>query len=420
MTTRTTIPQTATLDRDALKAQAEGLLRSKRLWSFGMPLLVLTYLIYAFFAFNVPGLIASANPENGKTLVRDSYSYKTHVTRDNRNGEISIAIEGERKGAYPDGEAPEWVALGEITVVNLANGGVVQFGPETVSYDIPGYGLVTAQPGRTGANATFPRGELPDWINASKNRVAITTDEGRLSITRNKTEVFRYQTGWELFFFTLDSPYHGLGVGEIFARAISGEAGAIWHDFWYNPMWMHASVAWALFETILMAFLGTFGAAILALPLAFLAAKNFTPLMVVRQVARRVFDFFRGVDAFDRGIGDLDYGYGFLRENVLRSFGKRRREADRRPAISRGETSSTISVWRDPTGDTSSVVSDPILFRIQYPLCHRDWRYHRGGHRLVAHPGDDHPKGLGRGDLLYRSGCPVGLHDGLVFGVVAP
>ena len=105
MTTRTTIPQTATLDRDALKAQAEGLLRSKRLWSFGMPLLVLTYLIYAFFAFNVPGLIASANPENGKTLVRDSYSYKTHVTRDNRNGEISIAIEGERKGAYQIGRA---------------------------------------------------------------------------------------------------------------------------------------------------------------------------------------------------------------------------------------------------------------------------------------------------------------------------
>lgn len=281
----------------SLKDQADTLFRRKRMVSFGLPLLVLAYLTYAVFAFDVPGLIATANPENGKTLVRDAYSYKTHVTRDNRSGDVSIAIEGERKGAYPEGRAPEWVALGETTVITLPRGGVVTFGPEEVSYDMPGYGLITAEPGRNGAQATFPPGDLPDWINASKNRVAITTDEGRLSITRNKTEVFRYSTGWELFFFTLDSPYHGLGLGEVISRALNGEAGAIWHDFWYNPMWMHASVAWALFETVLMAFLGTFGAAIVALPLAFLAARNFTPMVAIRQVFRRLFDFFRGVDA---------------------------------------------------------------------------------------------------------------------------
>ena len=46
-----------------------------------------------------------------------------------------------------------------------------------------------------------------------------------------------------------------------------------------------------------MAFLGTMGAAMIALPLAFIAAKNFTPLRLARQVARRFFDFVRGVDA---------------------------------------------------------------------------------------------------------------------------
>ena len=35
-------------------------------------------------------------------------------------------------------------------------------------------------------------------------------------------------------------------------------------------MWRHGDVAWAIFETVLMAFLGTIGAAIVALPLAFL------------------------------------------------------------------------------------------------------------------------------------------------------
>lgn len=61
-------------------------------------------------------------------------------------------------------------------------------------------------------------------------------------------------------------------------------------------MWRHAEVAWAIVETILMAFLGTFGAAIIALPLGFLAAKNFTPLGTLRFAARRLFDFLRGVD----------------------------------------------------------------------------------------------------------------------------
>ena len=53
----------------------------------------------------------------------------------------------------------------------------------------------------------------------------------------------------------------------------------------------------AIYETILIAFLGTFGAGLVALPLAFLAARNFSPLRGVRFAARRLFDFLRGVDA---------------------------------------------------------------------------------------------------------------------------
>jgi phosphonate transport system permease protein len=45
-----------------------------------------------------------------------------------------------------------------------------------------------------------------------------------------------------------------------------------------------------------MAFLGTFAAAIVALPLSFVAARNFMPLGIFRGAVRRVFDFVRGVD----------------------------------------------------------------------------------------------------------------------------
>ncbi|MGR3802164.1 phosphonate ABC transporter, permease protein PhnE [Marinibacterium profundimaris] len=287
------------LDTAGLKTQAGDLFRRKRLMNFGLPALVLVYLVYVFFAFDVPGLAERASLDKAQTLVSDSYSYKTHVTRDNRSGEVEVAIEGERKGRYEAGVAPAWVSLGDETVIDLEDGYVVTFGAENfVSFEIPDYGLITARPSRSsGVNATFPDGPMPEWISLSRNRLAVNTEAGRLTVTRNRTEVFRYFFGWELFFFTLDSPYHGTNPGELMGMAFSGEAGAIWSDFWNNAMWRHRDVAWAIFETILMAFLGTFGAAMVALPLAFLAARNFSPLMPVRFAIRRVFDFVRGVDA---------------------------------------------------------------------------------------------------------------------------
>jgi len=282
----------------ALKERADGLFLRKRLMGFALPAAILAYLIYIFFAFDIMGLSERANLQNGKTLVRDSYSYKTHVTRDNRTGDVTFAIEGERKGTYPDGEHPEWVSQADSeTKIDLGGGAFVTFGADFVQIAPNSGPDIVAHPGRTGVNAVLPQGDLPDNISASKNRLMVTLPDARITVTRNRTEVFRYAFGWELFFFTLDSPFYGLGATELISRAFSGDLPAIWHDFWGNAMWRHAEVAWAIFETILMAFLGTFGAAMVALPLAFLAARNFTPLMPLRFAARRLFDFFRGVDA---------------------------------------------------------------------------------------------------------------------------
>jgi len=123
-------------------------------------------------------------------------------------------------------------------------------------------------------------------------------------VTRNRAEVFRYFAGWELFFFTLDSPFHDKSWAELASLAVSGERvrpeqtniSAMLRDFWNNAMWRHGDVAWAIFETILMAFLGTMGATLVAFPLAFAAAQNFTPSRLVRFGSCRLFDFLRGVD----------------------------------------------------------------------------------------------------------------------------
>jgi len=284
-----------------LRTQTDRIFRRKQITGFAVPAVILAYLTYIFFAFDVGGLAERARMDNAATLVADSYSYKTHVTRDNRNGETSFAIEGERKGTYAPGTSPDWVSReGDDVIVDLGDGHLVHFLPEgRVTYEVPGYGTIEMQAlddrVLTNLGATPPA-----WINASETRVAITTDAGRVSVTRSKTEVFRYSFGWELFWFTLDSPYHDVGVlslltGPQLDPARSNIVGA-WEDFWSNGMWRHADVFWAIGETILMAFLGTFGAAIVALPLAFMAARNFAPFVAVRFFVRRIFDFVRGVD----------------------------------------------------------------------------------------------------------------------------
>ncbi len=291
---------TATLE--TLQSDADTLFRRKRLTAYAVPAVIFAYFVYIFFAFDFAGLASRAQPANAMTLASDMLSYKVHVTRSHRSGEIDYAVEGERKGRYPDGMRPDWASdAGETTVLSLGDGYEVRLLPDNrTEFDVPGHGTIEAQ--FDGTKVVTNLGDTPpDWVNASRTRVAITTDGGRVTITRSKTEVFNYFGGWELFWFTLDSPYYGQSFGSIlFGDQIDPTrpnlAGA-WHDFWQNPMWRHADVVWAIGETILMAFLGTFGGAIIALPLAFMAAKRFAPIMALRFAMRRLFDFVRGVDA---------------------------------------------------------------------------------------------------------------------------
>lgn len=288
-----------------LKLQADRLFSRKRMAAFGLPALLLAYLAYVFFAFDVPGLAERAKVENGAILVADSYSYKTHVTRDNRSGEWTFAIEGERKGTYGPDQIPDWIDRDGTTVTtDLEDGYRVVNRDGDVTFTVPGYGDIRVIPSRSGIETILPEGVTPDWISVSKTRVSVTTPNGRLAVTKSKSEVYRYFFGWELFWFTLDSQWYDKSFGELLNAALFAERvnpdqsniASMAHDVWYNAMWRHGEVMWAMFETVLMAFLGTIGAALVALPLAFLSAKNFTPAWMVRFGFRRLFDFLRGVD----------------------------------------------------------------------------------------------------------------------------
>lgn len=292
---------------DATLALAETVtarFAARQRMAFAVPLLVLAYLAYAAISFDLPALWQKARLDNAAILLSDFWSHKTHVTRDNRTGAVTVAIEGETKGTYPAGMVPDWVTITKDgTTVDLGNGHLVHYDAAGARYTVPGYGVIDIHPegGRPVMTAPEP---IPDWISVSDNKVSAITEAGRFSYSRSKVETFKYEPGWELWFFTLDSPFYGKGIGELAALALWGERvdparsniSAMISQFWTNKMWRHGDVAWAMFETLLMAFIGTLSAAIIALPLGFLAARNFMPLGPLRFAARRVFDFIRGVD----------------------------------------------------------------------------------------------------------------------------
>ena len=273
------------------------------------PLVLLAYLTTIFFTFDLPGIAARIRLDNAATLLGDFWSYKTHVSRDLRKPGLEVAIEGEAKGRYAPEQFPSWVQDGATPVIDLPDGGRVTYTPTGARIERPGFGRIEVTRDVTGGGRrillTLPEGAAPpDWLSASSTRVDIRGPWWRFSMTPQRTETLRYQPGWELFFFDLQSPFHGKGPGELAALALweprldaarSNLAGMA-QDFWYNRMWRHGDVVWALGETVLMAFLGTFGAALIALPLAFLAASNFAPGRVVRFGLRRLFDLCRGID----------------------------------------------------------------------------------------------------------------------------
>ena len=277
----------------------------RRRMALAVPALILAYLVYAAISFDLAGLAQRARLDNAAVLMADTVSHKIHVTRDNRRDALSVSVEGSARATFAPDRLPDWVAAqGSRTVIDLGAGHVVTYDGPRTTYDIPDYGPVTLTVGDS-VTLDTPDGQVPAFINASPARVTITTDQGRVTATRARTETLRYFWGWEMFFFDLSSPLAGLSAGQVAAAVLWGDRidparsnlSLALSEFWTNDIWQHGAVAWALFETILMAFLGTVGAAFVALPLAFLAAQNFAPSRMLRFAVRRVFDFVRGVDA---------------------------------------------------------------------------------------------------------------------------
>jgi phosphonate transport system permease protein len=91
------------------------------------------------------------------------------------------------------------------------------------------------------------------------------------------------------FDITLARLFGGLGNMWIVLRQM-----VVWKDM---ASWDYGGILNGLLETLAMAFLGTFVAAILALPFGFLGARTVVRFGLLRHLVRRFLDVLRGIDS---------------------------------------------------------------------------------------------------------------------------
>lgn len=275
---------------------------------------VIAYYVFCFFFFNVAGVLSSAQWERASTYMADWISWEATPRFRFEDGGVDLEWTRSLLGDDPD---PEWIEqTGEhsFTVTFGGPGDRIEITPTAVLATVGGTSFPIAfSPG----GAVLPD-NASDRFSLKNGRVTVEYGFAGLAEIRN-TQVYvrRRFLGWPNFFFDTKSPFFGMSAGEVWNsvtvapridRAQSNWQLAV-HEFLYNTEWQHLDVYNKLLQTIVMAFVGTLFAAILAFPLSFFAARNITPSRPVNWFVKRTFDLLRSVDMliwalfFIRGFG---------------------------------------------------------------------------------------------------------------------
>jgi phosphonate transport system permease protein len=274
---------------------------------FGALMIFLGVVLYGFYAvwfFDLPKVVTEAHWERVGIYLSEWVSYD--VQPEFRVSGDTIKVRYPRFSPLGDDPHPSWVVNnpnGSVTVsvsgasrtvtvsktqaILTAHGVTI---PIDISGDVPK--VIGSEP-------------VPSWMTVyDDNIIADMGFAGDVSISVDRVKIRKRFFGWANFIFDTDSPYFGKSAGEVISLIVSGprlksyesNLSLALDNFWNNSAWQHGDVITKLFQTIVMAFLGTLLGAIAAFPLAFMAARNITPSRLTNQLLKRSFDFLRSVD----------------------------------------------------------------------------------------------------------------------------
>jgi len=263
----------------------------------------LLYGLYAVWFFDLPKLFAEAHWERVGIYLSQWVSYDVQP-------ELRIQDDGSIEVRYPrfsplgDNPHPDWLVNnpdGSISVsISGTSRSVTVSKSETI---VTAHGV--SVPIELSSGAPKVVGPVPDWMTVyDDNVLADLGFAGNVSISVDRVKIRKRFIGWANFIFDTQSSFFGKPVGEVISLIVSGprikpdqsNLSLAFDDIWNNSEWQHGDVWTKLFQTIVMAFLGTLLGSLAAFPLAFMAARNITPNRLLNQILKRFFDFLRSVD----------------------------------------------------------------------------------------------------------------------------
>ena len=202
---------TAAADTADLRAAAASGFALKRLVSIGIQITIPASLSTSSFSSTSRGWSRTPISTMPRALVADTVGHKIHVERDNRTGDLEVAIEGERRGVFPAERVPDWIAVGETTRHRsgrpATRSATCPTGRWSTTFPVSAPSPALPPPRADGVQVTWPDSldpeDLPDWISVSRNNLRILTEEGRLTVTPQP------HRGFSLFLRLGDVLVHG-------------------------------------------------------------------------------------------------------------------------------------------------------------------------------------------------------------------
>ena len=275
----------------------------------------LVYLVFCFFFFDVGGAVATGKWDRASIYLQDWYSWRAQPRLRFEDGRV-VATWSSR-GQYRDDTPIDWLTPredGSVTVTFGSDANRLEVTTTATEVYLNG----VAHRVLIGSNGAEAPANPPPAIQQDGTKVLVDFGfAGSVEIRPNQVFVQRRFLGWANFFFDQDSAFWGRDASQALGLILSGDRldpgrsnfELSVRDFLGNKIWQHADILSKLGQTLVMAFVGTLAATLVAFPLAFIAARNVTRSRPANWLMKRAFDFLRSIDMliwalfFTRGFG---------------------------------------------------------------------------------------------------------------------
>lgn len=305
-------------ERNRLEKKYPEVFQQSFLQRWGLPLglgVALAYLVFCWFFFNVGPALQSGRWDRAAIYVQDWYSWRAQPRLRFEDGKV--VPQWSSRGQYAEGAKIDWLtphADGSMSATFGSEDDRLEITPSQVDVYVDG----VAWPVTITADAALAPSNPPASIQQDGSKVLVNYGfAGQAEIRSNQVAVQRRFLGWANFLYDPRSPLWGNDLFSSIGLIFSGDrvnpdksnAQLVLDQWLGNQAWQHGDILAKLMQTLVMAFVGTLFATLVAFPLAFIAARNITANGTANWLMKRTFDFLRSIDMliwalfFTRGFG---------------------------------------------------------------------------------------------------------------------